>query len=323
MRDRHKKARLFVISSGIVILVTMAVTGVLTYMQVDKLLTDRIRRFDLVNLITAKASRLNSMMNRAIESSLLLAEDPVLTAWFRSRERDNNIGEFAKKRMKKLLAKPHYHRIFAANRLTGNFWVDGATIADRMTVNDPDDSWFFTTLRSKRSFLLNIDHNRELRNTYLWINAKMRDANGVMGVAGVGLDLTGFTGQFTGKDKLGGSSFLFDRNGKLQAGMSVKQQNSMYMFFGAAVAGQILQNPDTTHVMDYSTPSGHAYFLVHTPVAAGRWLLLYKIPKNRLRRVQQLVGFNTLISSLLTAVLVSLIFVFVYGLIRAQTDRVA
>lgn len=320
MEDRQRRVKVIVIGGGLLILAAMVLTGSLTYLQVDKLLTDRVRRFDLHHLIAAKAYRLDSLLSRAVESSILLAEDPVMNAWFQSGERDKRLQGFALQRMKRLLHEPHYQRVFAANRLTGNFWVDGASIVDRMTMDDPDDSWFYETLRSKRQYHFNIDHNRELRNTYLWINAKMLNNSGV---AGVGIDITGFTGQFTGKDKLDGISFLFDRNGRLQAGLSSRPGQPLHGLFGTTIAGQILQNPDGSYVLDYTSPSGQNYYLVHAPVAAGQWILIYRIPKQRLRQVQRLIGFNSLISVLLSAVLVIMIFIFVYGLFRSRAHRVA
>jgi serine phosphatase RsbU (regulator of sigma subunit) len=82
----------------------------------------------------------------------------------------------------------------------------------------PADNWFFSTLRDTDVYNINVDFNPTLNTTKVWFNILVKDrAGATIGLAGSGLDLSGFVRDFIASDNPGVSPMIFDQNGAIQA----------------------------------------------------------------------------------------------------------
>lgn len=79
------------------------------------------------------------------------------------------------------------------------------------------DSWFFSSLAQKEDYNINVDYDRGLQVTRVWFNVLVRDGDRILGVAGAGLDLSGFLKDFIATSEPGVTSIIISQAGAIQA----------------------------------------------------------------------------------------------------------
>ncbi|HEY3284247.1 MAG TPA: biofilm regulation protein phosphatase SiaA [Armatimonadota bacterium] len=115
------------------------------------------------------------------------------------------------------------HSYFAASGRTGAYYFsDGhgplnTRLRYHLTAGNPKDAWFYRTLRSPQPYNLNVDTDRALGVTKVWMNVAARDGRRDLGVVGTGLDLTRFLNQFTRGAEGGVHSLFISPDGTIQA----------------------------------------------------------------------------------------------------------
>lgn len=90
----------------------------------------------------------------------------------------------------------------------------------RYTLNPAteEDRWYRIAADSPTDYTLNVDHDRALNVTKIWINTVMRGNSGqVLGLAGSGLDLSEFVKDFVGQHQPGITNILLDDSSAIQA----------------------------------------------------------------------------------------------------------
>lgn len=88
----------------------------------------------------------------------------------------------------------------------------------RISLERAEDAWYAATLERDQPYNINIDTDRALRTTRVWINVPVRDAHGkALGVAGSGLDFHEFLRQFIQNSPHGVTSMILDQRGLIQA----------------------------------------------------------------------------------------------------------
>lgn len=83
--------------------------------------------------------------------------------------------------------------------------------------NDPNDAWFFNTLKKSTDYNINIDFDVKLKVTKVWFNVLVKDGKRNLGLAGTGLDLTTFLNRFINSAETGVTPILLNRAGMIQA----------------------------------------------------------------------------------------------------------
>ena len=86
-----------------------------------------------------------------------------------------------------------------------------------LSQNKDSDSWFFATLRNTETFNINVDYNALLDTTKVWFNMLIANDEGVLGLAGSGVDLSSFIRDFIATDEPGVSPMIVDTQGAIQA----------------------------------------------------------------------------------------------------------
>ncbi|GAA5236072.1 SpoIIE family protein phosphatase [Verticiella sediminum] len=107
---------------------------------------------------------------------------------------------------------------------SGNYYFsDGDALADRqpryvLSPTEPADAWFYDTLASNAEYNVNVNPDRILEISRVWINVPVRDEDGTpLGVAGSSINLTSFLDGLRGRDEDGVTPIVFDRMGAIQA----------------------------------------------------------------------------------------------------------
>ncbi len=79
------------------------------------------------------------------------------------------------------------------------------------------DAWFYLTLEHVQDYQLNVDTDRHLKKTKVWINAVMRKDGRPIAVVGTGIDLSQFNNRMMRNNQHGVLNMLLDRDGAIQA----------------------------------------------------------------------------------------------------------
>lgn len=174
-------------------------------------------------------SKVLQLMLREVVLAQKMASSPVLKAWVR-----NETDPQARARA---IAELEDYRVFFRSRSyffaiagSGHYYFN-----DDAGNHDPQkpryalsrsiakDGWFYETLRHVGDYQLNVDTDRHLQITRVWINTVLRVEGRPAAVIGTGVDLTDFITSVVGNTQPGVTNLLLDRNGAIQAHQDVSK----------------------------------------------------------------------------------------------------
>ena len=168
-------------------------------------------------------ARVLQLLVREITLAQKMASAPVLKAWVMN-ESDPQLKARA------LAELEDYRRFFRSKSYffaiarSGHYYFDDESkSADpgrpRYVLSEsiPKDGWFFATLRNVPDYQLNVDTDRHLKVTKVWINTVLRNDGQPLAVIGSGVDLSDFIAAVITTAQPGVTNVLLDENGAIQA----------------------------------------------------------------------------------------------------------
>ncbi len=116
------------------------------------------------------------------------------------------------------------HSYFVAGEVSRNFhYADEKTggqlkFGYQVRADKPENTWYFTTLREKSGYWINVDFDKTLGLTNLWINVAVTDSKGkALGVIGTGINLDDFLREVLSSTESGVTTMIVDRQGNIVA----------------------------------------------------------------------------------------------------------
>ncbi|MEX0958876.1 MAG: diguanylate cyclase [Burkholderiales bacterium] len=167
-------------------------------------------------------SKVLQLMLREVVLSQKMASSPVLKAWVRN---ENDPAARARA-MAELADFRDFFRsrsYFFAIAESGNYYFDDGSGGDvsrpRYTLSPtiPKDGWFYATLSQVDDYQLNVDTDRVLQVTKVWVNTVLKHEGKSLAVIGTGVDLSDFIESVLNSAVPGVTNILFDANGAIQA----------------------------------------------------------------------------------------------------------
>lgn len=118
---------------------------------------------------------------------------------------------------------------FAAFSKTGEYFFNNSTneYTGRenryiLSKTNPNDSWFFYTISKNDPFQINVNKDKELGVTKVWIDYIVRVNNRKLAVLGTGFDFDSFLHNSVGIDQEGVKNFFFNKNLAIQLARDTK-----------------------------------------------------------------------------------------------------
>lgn len=152
-----------------------------------------------------------------------LAKSPSVLAWARN-EQDPTLAQQG------LAVLESYREVFRDGSYffvvdkSGNYYFNDRENSygekqHRYTLEpgNPKDGWYYGTKEKGGNCHLNVDFDRGLKVTKLWINCLAKDNKGVAGIIGTGLDLTEFINDVVDAKEPGVTNMFIDADGAIQA----------------------------------------------------------------------------------------------------------
>ena len=115
------------------------------------------------------------------------------------------------------------HAYFISSALSRNFYANDSdqSYSDqpRYELNSakPADSWFFRSLAQTDDYNINVNYDAHLQVTRVWLNVVIRDDERKIGIAGAGIDLSGFLSEFMSTAEAGVTPIIVNQAGAIQA----------------------------------------------------------------------------------------------------------
>lgn len=303
-----------VVFACLIIVMTVMITGGMSYYITRNAIVDKLKSYDIVNVIESIASKIDGRIARAQETSLTLATDPAVEDWITSAERNKKLGEYSKKKIDQIAQNYDYSNSFIVSAVTNHYWAEGSRLLQVMSKTDPNDEWFYAALKSGKAVDLNIDYNSGRQDTYVFLNALVRDTNQPIGVTGVGLSLKDIAQEFK-RYKFGPNSslWLIDNKGKIHLSDNLSD-NGQYLndFVPPQIAAQViddqLSRASSPRVIEYENINGETIDLAYQTLKTADWKLVVTIPRSESIGLLSNIKLYTVISSLVALILMIYIF---------------
>ncbi|WP_430932249.1 sensor histidine kinase [Saccharicrinis sp. 156] len=300
------------LTMGLLIVFTIGALGIFHFNTVKRSLLNDYREKHFYTVLEASKSSFQSILQKAIETSELLAEDPTIVSWFKGKEKDDDLKQLALQRLDYLYKNYKYSTVFAVSNLTNNYWKEGFELMDVISEEDSDDCWFFEGLENKIKTTLNFDYNRELNKTVLFVNVLMGDLEDPLGIAGVGVNPSVLIDEFN-KHKISENTILWlaDEKGKVLISERVDQINKpLQDYLPEQVVHNIIENGNAS-VISEAVINNKKVEVAFMPIATTRYKLVVMVPDEELVPVLRLIEQQTLMFSvvflLITLVVVSIL----------------
>ena len=300
------------LSFGSVVFMVIAAISLTFYYTVSDRLTENIRTQQLHNFAEASQSDLRTSFEKAIETSQAIANDPTIMNWFSDEEMDENLKSLSLKKLDDVVNDFGYLTSFAVNGTTHNFWSHNYQKLDVVSKDDPDDAWFFNTLNSQKRVQSNLDYNRELDQTALFINVIMGDLDQPLGVAGVGINIDQLVSDLTQR-KFSDNSRLWvvDNQGVVKLSQNNEDINKALSEIVGDASKTILNDANNGLISEYSI-NDVAYELVYMNIGNTAHKIVMSVPTyelvkmlNPIRNISFIIGIVFIILSLVTAYFIS------------------
>ncbi|MEA3316797.1 MAG: cache domain-containing protein, partial [Bacteroidota bacterium] len=226
LKFKKLQNRLVIYLGGMVLFIILALS-LTNYYSVRKALIKDVTEKQLLSFVEASQSNIQSLLEKAFETSELLANDPTLLKWYADGEKDENLGILAKNKITTISEDENYFTVFAVNNTTKHYWAEGNNLLDVVDKNDADDSWYFSFRDSNKDLVLNFDYNNELQKTLIFVNKKMTYKGKFQGISGVGINPDKIVKEFR-KKKLTENSklWLINPKGEIKMAQNSDEINS-------------------------------------------------------------------------------------------------
>ncbi len=217
MRLRNR----FLLLTSLIFLGFMLVVFVLARQMLDNLNQGWGRQFAERQVQADKNRTLVPLINE-IALARKMASDPDIIAFAldEANPAARKRGLDAMERYRTLFSD---HSDFAAIASSGDYYFADSSNENRnggvryvLSTNNPNDRWFYATLKDGRAYQLNVDPDVHLGITKVWINTLIRHGNETLGIVGTGIDLTDFLKRTVSIPQKGIVNLFVDRNMAIQ-----------------------------------------------------------------------------------------------------------
>ncbi len=315
-----------VIAGCIAILVALLVMSITGIAITRNAVVNRLKTIDLKNMAGAIAATIDAKIEKAVDASLLLSYDPMLLRWVLSNDTDKESGQFAKNKLGELVEQFGYDTAFLTSALTHNYWSykgEEFRLLNVVSPENPADSWFFKTLDMQKKYIINIDPNEVLQETFVWINVLVGDLSDPVAVTGVGLNLSELINELVreeAKYELKNDIWLVDGGGFIYLSKNKDHLEQALRDYLPQDLTETIMEPGSLvnefAVAEYYNKEGELFDVVYKTIKDTDWKLIVQIPRSESLGFLNSIIINTVVAGLS-------IVIFMVGMFNFITKRVA
>lgn len=300
---------------------SVIITGVLGYNNTKKALIEKAKSQDIVYIVKSMAAKIDSRISRAVETSQIFAKDPINIKWLREQE-EKASDDLVLNRVESIAKSYDYSNFFIASTKTRHYYYSENFGEKHMGVttlskDNQQDNWFDEMIESKKNMELNVNYDRAMDDSFLFVNILMGEVNDPIGITGVGLSLNEITKEFQ-NFKVGSQSNLWmvDNKGIIQLSDKKDDIGRKYNEFIPQNIFDEIKNKsqDTTenvNVSQYVNENNEIMDYAYCKLASSDWILFYKIPRAESISLIDSLKFNTFVNVFLIILFFMVLFYFI------------
>ncbi len=214
------KARFLILTAAL-----MVASSVMTWLVFRHITEGVIEQWGM-RLVEKQAlydkSRLLQPLMREIALARQLANSPQIKQWARNSG-DETLARGAIAEMESFRSAFEGGNYFVALLDSGAYYFNnadnefaGRQLRYHLSPEEPADRWFYALADAKTDTHINVNPDRHLGVTRLWVDVLIRDGDRVLGIAGTGLNLDVFVRNVVDSDQLGVLSLFLRGDGAVQ-----------------------------------------------------------------------------------------------------------
>lgn len=186
--------------------------------EVNSMIQDLARSYALERAQASK-TRIALSLRRESSLALKLADSPTIKRWIRNEE-NPKLREQAFEELesyKEAFVDSNYFVVVDESRHYYNKSPGEDLVVTTLTRDEPDDKWYFATIAADKDASFNLDYDRSVKVSRVWINCLVRDQGKVIGMAGTGLEITELISRLISAEGRGITTMLTDKSGEILA----------------------------------------------------------------------------------------------------------
>lgn len=283
-------------------------TGFLSFYVGRSTIISKLESFDIVKILESKSATIDSILERAKETAVLIASDVNTIRWAKASEPKGGESDSVFKNLSSYKSKLGYITYMGLiNPLTKNYWNESAKKIDTLSEKDPDDSWFYELIQSKKELVTNMDYTAEYKSYAIFVNAvAMENGNPVL-ISSIGIDVSVASKQFTQVDQFGGESWLVDNQGNIQLALdsNLLDQN-IQKAFPEEVSAKLKDTSEEVMIFSGLDSNGKHCLYGSYKLHSVPWRVIYRVPVSNMTKSLDSIALFTIFSILFSVVVVSM-----------------
>lgn len=302
--------RIIMFASGVIVFSIILISAI-GYIITEKEAVHKLKTKDLQYIASSISSKIDERIERAKETSSVLANDPMIIEWVEGEEKDKRLQKAVFEKINHIAYDYDYNNSFVVSNVTGHYWDENGSLIDTMSKNDPDDNWFYETISSELPISVSFDYNEERKDTFVFVNALIGDSKNSIAVTGIGLNLKDVSKEFE-NFKYGEQSnlWLIDHEGSIYLSDNVQYNGeNIGNVLTEDIKTSILNDFENgTQILEYKNIDNESVDLISFPLKSTKLKLLVEIPRFETVSFLNKIKWNTIVASAL--LIFAIIFLF-------------
>lgn len=302
--------RIIMFAIGVIVF-SIILISVISYIITEKEAVHKLKTKDLQYIASSISSKIDERIERAKETSSVLANDPTIIEWVQGKEKDIGLQKAVIDKIHHIAFDYDYNNSFVVSSVTGHYWDENGNLIDTLSESDPDDTWFYETISAKSPLSVQVDYNEERKDTFVFVNALIGDVQNPVAVTGIGLDLDDVSKEFE-NFKYGEQSnlWLIDHEGSIYLSDEVKDNGkNIGNVVTEDIKNSILNSFEGgTQTLEYKNKNNESVDLISFPLKSTNLKLLVEIPRFETVSFLKKIKWNTIFASALLIFAIILLF---------------
>ncbi len=303
-----------IVLAGVLLVFATSITGILSFRITQNEVLNKLKTNDLVRTAKSIGSQVEARIDRAVETSAMLADDPAVVQWVSGGERDDKLGDIVLKQLISLPQTFGYTNSFVVSAVTNQYWAEDGKVLERVNKDDPDDRWFFDTLASGQRTNVVVDSNASRQDTFVFVNVLIGDLNDPLGVAGVGMSLKALSEEFVNY-KYGRDShvWMVGSDGTIHLSDTFAQTGTKIGDYlpEATVSRLQAAKLDEQLILESDDNEGSRVDMISYPLSSAKMRVIAQIPRSETVGFLDSIKLNTAIAVIVSIVLIVFFFIYI------------
>jgi serine phosphatase RsbU (regulator of sigma subunit) len=307
------------VAGCIAIAIAMIFMSIASMLITRNAVINKLKSTDIYNLAKSVSGVIDGKIEKSVETSRILSDDPIVLKWIESGDKDTEAKKNVQAKLSDIVNNSGYDTAFIVSNKTNNYWSyhnKKFELLEVVSKENSNDNWFFNTIKMGKKYTINIEANAELKNTFVWIDTLVGDINNPIGVAGTGIDLSSVINELIAdesKNEVKSDIWLVNEKNIISLSKNSEYINKSLSDYLPDTLISTITKHDTSEsdefeVSDYKNSEGKTYDLAFKGIEGTGWNIIVRIPRSESLSIMNPITLNTILSCLLIILIMILIF---------------